>query len=54
MRIEFKDPLRCYGMNDRAVAKVHAALMKMSGIRAIKSGKMPVRDYRENTYISNL
>ena len=31
-------------MNDKAVSKVHAALMKMSGIRAIKSGKTHVRD----------
>ena len=44
MRIEWNDPGRCFGTNEKAVAKVVAALTKISGATAIISGKRAVKD----------
>ena len=44
MRIELNDPGRCFGTNGNAVAKVVAALTKISGARSIISGKRAVKD----------
>ena len=44
MKIEYNDPGRCFGKNDKAVDKVIAALTKISGARSILSGSRVVKD----------
>ena len=44
MRIEWNDPGRCFGTNEKAVAKVVDAMSKISIARAIKSGGRAVKD----------
>ena len=44
MRIEWNDPGRCFGTNEKAVAKVVTALTKISGARSIISGGKVIKD----------
>jgi len=44
MKIEFNDPDRLFGTDERVIAKVVAALKAINGIREIKRGNMTVTD----------
>ena len=44
MKIEFIDPDRLFGTNEKAIARVVAALKAISGIREIKRGNRTVTD----------